>query len=395
MAGSSSCTEVFAFNNELEELLNIVDGDLLDADTDFERELDILVEEVTHVEEFPCDKCSKVCKSQRGLTRHKNSQHAVDKIDKIDQASALLSPEKFHSMVIKCIKKCYEDDCLPDDTRKLFSTSSLSFSTSDSLELWKKISVVINAFEGDAEKFYSEFYGLLTANLIESKFNDMTISNILLTEVANLMLCHLNGVDIDAIQLQSPTTSSSGYLLGEKELKSLQYIAGYIVHKLYKKYRYSKAYKCSDQGKLMVTILQACKVEVDESQTLVNIRDRGGLWKVNKEIQSIISECEKIFRANTATFKTSIDCKNLVHQMLQNILITSNFHNICMSLEIEVDEEFAVDALEQILTLFIRVRSFSFAKYFREKYKSQKKLSKKSSLRTEIKRKVQTTTLGH
>ena len=68
MAGSSSCTEVFAFNNELEELLNIVDGDLLDADTDFERELDILVEEVTHVEEFPCDKCSKVCKSQRGLT---------------------------------------------------------------------------------------------------------------------------------------------------------------------------------------------------------------------------------------------------------------------------------------------------------------------------------------
>ena len=50
----------------------------MDADIDFERELDFLVEEVTQVEEFPCDKCTKVCKSQRGLTRHKNSQHAVN-----------------------------------------------------------------------------------------------------------------------------------------------------------------------------------------------------------------------------------------------------------------------------------------------------------------------------
>ena len=43
-------------------------------------------------------------------------------------------------------------------------------------------------------------------------------------------------------------------------------------------------------------ILKACKVEHDDSQTLVNLNDRGGLWKVNKEMQGIFIECENIFR---------------------------------------------------------------------------------------------------
>ena len=45
-----------------------------------------------------------------------------------------------------------------------------------------------------------------------------------------------------------------------------------------------------------------------------------------------------------------------------------------------------------MLTLFVRVRSFSYA---REKHKAAKKLSRKRSLRTEIKKASSSTESGH
>ena len=59
-------------------------------------------------------------------------------------------------------------------------------------------------------------------------------------------------------------------------------------------------------------------MEHDDSQTLVNLNDRGGMWKVNKEMQCISLECENIFRARTSTIQTSIDSTSLVSEMLQN-----------------------------------------------------------------------------
>jgi len=54
-----------------------------------------------------------------------------------------------------------------------------------------------------------------------------------------------------------------------------------------------------------------------------------------------------------------------------------------------------MNLLEQILTLFVRLRTFSFAKDIREKHKLAKKASRKRSLRTDIKQSSSTTVLGH
>ena len=48
-----------------------------------------------------------------------------------------------------------------------------------------------------------------------------------------------------------------------------------------------------------------------------------------------------------------------------------------------------------VITLYVRVRSFSFAKDVREKHKATKKESKKRSLRTELTRVSSTTIDGH
>ena len=125
-------------------------------------------------------------------------------------------------------------------------------------------------------------------------------------------------------------------------------------------------------------------MEHDDSQTLVNLNGRGGLWKVNKEMQGIFIECEKIFRARTNTFQTSIDSTSFVSEMLQNCHLVSSYKLICYSVEPKVPDEICFNILEKMLMLFTRVRTFSYPKDTREKYKSKKKQVTKSSLRTEI-----------
>ena len=67
-------------------------------------------------------------------------------------------------------------------------------------------------FSGDAEKFYSGFYCLLLDNLLPSKFEDETVTNILMTEAANHILIHLSGGS-DIVSLQSPSLKQSEHVL--------------------------------------------------------------------------------------------------------------------------------------------------------------------------------------
>ena len=126
--------------------------------------------------------------------------------------------------------------------------------------------------------------------------------------------------------------------------------------------------------------MHACKVENDDTQVLVNVRDRGGLSKVCQKMQDIFVECEILFRTKTSTFTSSLVCKDLVAQSLKNITINSNFNDI-LSIDIHRKREFRIDLLEHILTLYFRVQAFSSAKDVREKHKAAHKALRKRSLR--------------
>ena len=81
--------------------------------------------------------------------------------------------------------------------------------------------------------------------------------------------------------------------------------------------------------------------------------------------------------------------------MLQNCHLVSNYKLICYGVEPKVPDEICFNILEKMLMLFTRVRTFSYAKDIREKYKSKKKQVTKSSLRTEIKKASSSTDMGH
>ena len=132
-------------------------------------------------------------------------------------------------------------------------------------------------------------------------------------------------------------------------------------------------------------VLQACKVEENESQTLVNARDRGGLWKVNINMQQIFVHCENHFRSATVNFTTKIDCPSLVNKILKDSFVLAKFKIICGNADQVVEKEVAKNLLQHIGTLFIRVRSFSYPKCVRENHKASKITVKSQSLQTSIK----------
>ena len=104
--------------------------------------------------------------------------------------------------------------------------------------MWAVLKPVVEKFHGNAENYYSHFYDLLQENLLPKQFGgDITLRDILLPEVGNHILMYLS---TKKVRYDNPTIKYDSVKLTERELKSLQYIVGYVVLKLYSKFKFSK-----------------------------------------------------------------------------------------------------------------------------------------------------------
>ena len=73
----------------------------------------------------------------------------------------------------------------------------------------------------------------------------------------------------------------------EKERFGLQYLGRYVFHKICKKLRNSKV--CQSQyNTSCMAILRAGKYDTDDSQVLVNVKNRVGLWLLTDNGQKSI-----------------------------------------------------------------------------------------------------------
>ena len=133
---------------------------------------------------------------------------------------------------------------------------------------------------------------------------------------------------------------------------------------------------CSNIG-----VLVCCKIDSDDTQTLINSKDQGGLWRVNETAQNII-ECEKMFRSFTSEFRLVFKYSELVQEMQANSIIISNYDSLCYSIESKVNEELNLNLLEIMLELFVKVQLFS--RDIKEKNRVKNKKVKARSLRREI-----------
>ena len=105
--------EEFIAGKDLDDLYALLDYGFLDEDVDFEKDLAALVIAESHEANLYCDECSKVCKTQRGLTRHKNTKHSSSR-----SSSGV-------PIVNECAESCSNDLCLPQESRDFFSKKKL------------------------------------------------------------------------------------------------------------------------------------------------------------------------------------------------------------------------------------------------------------------------------
>ena len=176
--------------------------------------------------------------------------------------------------------------------------------------------------------------------------------------------------------------------LSEKELAGMQYLGGYVLHKLYKKIRNSKNFQ-ADKSQQSASILLACKSDSNPSVKLVSALSRGGLWIINSTIQKIFMIAEKRFCTSTMKTTRTIQVEELVVGIVGFKYVKEYFSEIVESAELKPTTEVADITLYNIIKLYIKVRAYSFAKTKIQQYRLSKRKSSSKGLRGSIKQSLE------
>ena len=293
----------------------------------------------------------------------------------------------------KCLShnllKLKSDTCFPEPFPLIYETASVN--QDEAFNLLKMIAISITSFNGDQEQFYKT-YRKVTKDCedFDVKFGKNQ-ARLFLHELSNVILSKLLSVS----ESESFLDTGNDFNLSEKEMAGLQYLSGYVFHKLFSKLRKSKRYYESFEVKLSCDLLKAAKIDDEagkEKRRLINIKDRGGLWTICEDGEQMFVELEKSFRKVTSGFKTKVDKDQLLIEAVNNTKILFHFQKLIERTEIHTEElatsdKFCVKKLlTKLLQLYIHVRMHSHAKDIKERMKVKNQQSRKKSLRCELKR---------
>eukprot|EP00794_Sanderia_malayensis_P002370 gene2370-2731_t len=404
MAYAGAGGEEFFFGDDLDAVLALLGEDLPAESDPFDADLNVLMEEIDSTPPaggFSCEKCGKICKTKRGLTRHTNTKHIDVRPDVESSAGSkrrtpeqMLHPLSFKKFIEISAAKLASDECYSDKLRAEFSDYKISFD--DVAFSYQYVRDVIGSFKGNAEKFYPDFYRCVSSEEIVLKNLSRRGSIILGFEMANHVLAHLTG----AIVKEGDVAFSHPISFSSKEVNIIQYLSGYVFGTVYRRIRRSNATR-SMLGVQSLSILLARKSALEmesslsEKNIFTNAKNRGGLWTVTSEVFEIFSLVETKFRQFTNKMSKIIDSKQMVSDLLENPIVLANYKRLCNQASDKVSKEVALNLLEHMIMLYVRVRTFSYVKDQVEVHNIQSKKKKARSRRTEIKKATGSLDQGH
>ena len=249
---------------------------------------------------------------------------------------------------------------------------------------FKIIYNIYNSFQKnrDSEKFYASFYA--SVPLKSRDFFPGLASNaatLLATKLADMMIVHLK-------ELTQKNPKIHCKEVCERELGGLQYIGGYVLHNLHKKYRNGKNWR-SLECQHSMAILRACKADdADTSDNrLVACLNRGGLWAIKKELEMVFLITEQYFRAGKSTSGVEkLNFQGIINAAMNDDHLNSLFASVVSEIDICPSSYLVKDLLFSILSLYVRVRCFSHARDIIQQYKLHSRKVRSKGLRAEIKR---------
>lgn len=353
------------------------------------------VEAVTEIEgkrSFPCPKCTKICKSKGGLTKHTNSKHRENDSSStasISEQETHLSEENFVSIVEAIKTKLIKDDLFGHEINDALKN------VSSSKALFQAVTTIYNMFcrKQNRDKLLEEFYGLLPTTCdMFTNCADQNVANLIMIEIPDRLVVFFKEArsrkEADKATTSVPTTSNP-IELDQSERGPLSYIAGYIISKIYQTFRNRK-----DTSNEKLQALMRSLKSTTEGDTFISARSRGGLVEPCRDLIAILEEAEISFRRHVTTtelavrnISTDIICASTlnsptVKSLWENIVLDSGIDQSCSTQKL---------CLENIIGLYLRVRAFSYARDFISKYKINQKQTKSKALRKDLKRKKEST----
>lgn len=232
---------------------------------------------------------------------------------------------------------------------------------------------------GNLDKYYSKYYAKVPLRST-TFFSGLSrnAATLLSTKIANSLIA------FNKMERESTNTTT---ILNERDIAGLQYLGGYVLHKLYRKHAKANT-KESQQA---MAILKAGKLEESThgatTQKLITSLNRGGLWSITMPAQRIFVKIEKHFRLLTPNINLQgINLSGITRKAITDSDILSNFDLMVADASIESGSYIRKDVLYSIVKLYVRVQAFSVSKDVIQKYKLLTKQTKTKSLCNELSR---------
>lgn len=325
-----------------------------------------------------CSDCGKKYKTRGGYQRHRAAKHSPNP----NEHRLTLTPSILAEIVRNALKNIYQREVFAEELReelKQYEYAVLEEGTHE-------FSVMKALFEGyskngNAEKFYGNYYAQVPLKSpMFFKGLSRNAATLLATKVADFILSYCKGIKSSS----DNNPPSAQTVLSEKQQAGLQYVGGYVLHNLHKKY----ARNNKTENQQAMAILKAGKLEHGcLSQKLVSSLSRGGLWNITKYAQNIFLKTEHQFRHFTSgNCLKKVDIAGITLKSVTDSEVLSNFQCMVSDAELIPEGEVSKNVLHAIVSLYIRVRSFSCAKDIIQHFKVNAKQTKAKALRKEIMR---------
>ncbi|XP_074631508.1 uncharacterized protein LOC141890038 [Acropora palmata] len=306
--------ELYLFQDDFGTILEILE--ILEDEEELDEQFREAAIEV-QLENTVCELCLKKCKSKSGLKRHITVKHK-DTSNEGEQHrdlgflaySRIVEKAKLKIVDNKIYLKEIRDEI---ESFTNLEDSSAEFSEIQSLHKRLKKS-------GNTERFYACFYSSIVLNAVKH-FKGLTrnAATLLSTKVADCLLVYSK----EKIENQTSTCSLLTKLSSE-EKAGLQYIGGYVLHKLHNKHVNTKKSSESEQA---ISILKAGKARDQDSiqsQRLTSSLNRGGLWAITENAQSVFERTEHYFRDVTSDNNfQKIDVTSVISRSVHDVEVVS------------------------------------------------------------------------
>lgn len=116
------------------------------------------------------------------------------------------------------------------------------------------------------------------------------------------------------------------------------------------------------------------------------IKDGGGLWNPKEYLTDILVAAELQFCVQTGKEVSHKICVKIVDNLLQQSVVRSKWNMLVEECGCNISKGRSNIFLDQMLSLFIKIRSFSYAKDIVQKYNVQQKAAQKKGLSKDIQR---------